>query len=341
MTDLGVAIIGAGLMGQDHISRIEKRIVGATVTALIEPDNERLKQAKCLAPSARAFDKISKAIKDSSVDAYVIASPALLHEEALTEILLAKKPVFCEKPMTPDAVSAIRILDAEQNIGQKLIQVGFMRRFDAGYIELQNHIRSGHLGELITLHCAHRNASVPDNYLNEMLIYDSVVHEIDILRFLTDSSIASIEVKHLKRNKLNRDTLNDPILVILETLSGVTAIVEMNVSVQFGYQVKTEAVFQKGIVEIGRTSGSTTWQDGKYIGVENLDFRTRFAAAYDLQIQKWVNAARHGSIDGPSAWDAYLAAQVVEAGLRALHSGMREIVKYRDQPEFYMEIKEN
>lgn len=335
MAELGVAVIGAGLMGQDHISRIEKRIVGASVTALVEPDKERAKKAKGLAPSSRLLTSISQAIEDTTVDAFVIATPGVLHEEALREILLANKPVLCEKPMTPDPNSANRILEAEQNTGRKLIQVGFMRRFDAGYVELQSHIRSGNYGELITLNCVHRNASVPDSYVDEMLIYDSVVHEIDIIRFLTDSTIAAIEVKKLKRNKLNRDRLHEPILVILETSSGVTAIVEMNVSIQFGYQVKTEAVFQKGIVEIGRTSGTTIWEDGRYFGHENLDFRTRFAAAYDTQIQRWVNAAMRGTIDGPSAWDGYLATEVVEAGLRALRSGKRELVKYQERPEFY------
>ena len=210
-----------------------------------------------------------------------------------------------------------------------------MRRFDAGYAKLRELISSGSQGELLGLHCAHRNPSVPDTYHNDMLIFDSVVHEIDVVRFLTDSPIKSVEVKHMKRNALSPNGLQEPILALLETESGVLATVEMNVSVQFGYQVKTEAVFQKGIAEIGRTAGMTTFFEGAVATEEHMSFKTRFAAAYDTQIQRWVNAVHKGTIDGPSAWDGYLAAAAVEAGVKALNNGQKVDAEYAKKPAFY------
>jgi myo-inositol 2-dehydrogenase/D-chiro-inositol 1-dehydrogenase len=68
---------------------------------------------------------------------------------------------------------------------------------------------------------------------------------------------------------------------------------------------------------------------------ENASFKTRFATAYDSQIQRWVNATKEGKIDGPSAWDGYLAAAAVEAGLEALHSGKRVEASYQPVPTFY------
>ena len=109
----------------------------------------------------------------------------------------------------------------------------------------------------------------------------------------------------------------------------------MNVSVQFGYQVKTEAVFQKGIAEIGRSAGMNTFFSGNIATPEHMSFKTRFAAAYDTQIQRWVNAAKNGRIDGPSAWDGYLAAAAVEAGLGALQNGAKVETKYASKPAFY------
>jgi myo-inositol 2-dehydrogenase/D-chiro-inositol 1-dehydrogenase len=210
-----------------------------------------------------------------------------------------------------------------------------MRRFDREYMQLRDLVSSGSAGELLALRCAHRNPTVPDSYTNEMLINDSVVHEIDIVRYLTDSPVVSIEVKNLKRNALSPARLSEPILVLLETEAGVLADVEMNVSVQFGYQVKTEAVFQRGIAEIGRTAGLTLWQDGRYGGAEHQSYTTRFADAYDTQIQRWVNAVANGTIDGPSAWDGYLAAAGCEAGVKALKTGERVAVEYVDRPAFY------
>jgi myo-inositol 2-dehydrogenase/D-chiro-inositol 1-dehydrogenase len=187
-------------MGTDHIIRINTRASGAIVTAIVEPDAARAAAALTHAPDAKQFANISDAIASGLIDAALVATPGAFHEEVLLPIIAAGLPVLCEKPMTPDVPSALRVIDAEVASGKKIIQVGFMRRFDEGYIELQKQISSRALGELLALHCAHRNPSVPEWYGNEMLIADSVSHEIDIVRFLTGSPIVSAEVKQLKRN---------------------------------------------------------------------------------------------------------------------------------------------
>ncbi len=335
MADLRVCVIGTGAMGTDHIIRINTRMSGAIVTAIVEPDAKRAAEALKCAPDAKQFASISEAIASGLVDAALVATPGPFHEEVLLPIIAAGLPVLCEKPMTPDVPSALRIIEAEVASGKKIIQVGFMRRFDEGYIELQKQISSSALGELLALHCAHRNPSVPDWYGNEMLIADSVSHEIDIVRFLTGSPIVSAEVKQLKRNKLAPERLNEPILVLLETESGVIATVEMNVSVQFGYQVITEAVFQKGVSEIGRSNGMTTWEAGRSSTAEHVSYLTRFARAYDDEIQSWINGAKIGQLGGPNAWDGYMSVAVVEAGLKSLKSGERVSATYVAKPAFY------
>jgi myo-inositol 2-dehydrogenase/D-chiro-inositol 1-dehydrogenase len=335
LSELRIAVVGAGLMGADHVIRIEQRIVGAYVSAIVEPDEARAKSALETAPTATWFPNIEAAIEAKAMDAVLIATPGQFHEPVLLPALAAGLPILCEKPLTPDAASSLKIVEAEVAAGKQLIQVGFMRRFDAGYVQLRELIASGNQGELLGLHCAHRNPAVPDSYHNDMLIFDSVVHEIDAVRFLTDSPIKSIQVRHMKRNKLSPEKLSEPILVLLETENDVLATVEMNVSVQFGYQVKTEAVFQKGIAEIGRTAGMTTWYNAQIATEEHVSFKTRFAAAYDSQIQRWVNATKVGKIDGPSAWDGYLAAAAVDTGVRALNEGGQLTVKYAPKPAFY------
>ena len=335
MSDLRIAVVGAGLMGADHVIRITERIVGAHVAAIVEPDAGRAAAAIEHAPGAVHFSNIEDAIAAGGIDAVLSATPGQFHEPVLIPALAAGLAILCEKPLTPDAVSALRVLEAEQKAGKKLIQVGFMRRFDKEYMQLRELIKSGSAGELLALRCAHRNGEVTDSYTNPMLINDSVVHEIDVVRYLTDSPIVAIEVKHLRRNSLSPEHLKEPILVLLETEAGVLADVEMNVSVQFGYQVKTEAVFERGIAEIGRTAGLTLWQDGRYGGAEHTSFKTRFADAYDTQIQRWVNAVALGTIDGPSAWDGYLVAAACEAGVKALETGERVEVEYAPRPAFY------
>lgn len=335
MSELRIAVVGAGLMGADHIKRIETRIVGAHVSAIVEPDEQRGTAALTAASQAVLYSNIKDSIAAGAMDAILIATPGQFHEEALLAGLEAGLPILCEKPLTPNSASSLRIVEAEMKYGKKNIQVGFMRRFDSGYKQLRELIVSGEQGSLLGLHCAHRNPAVPDTYHNDMLIYDSVVHEIDIVRFLTDSPIKSVQVRHMKRNTKNPKDLNDPILVLLETVSGVLATVEMNVSVQFGYQVKTEAVFEEGIAEIGRTSGMTRFFQSRISNEEHVSFKTRFAQAYDDQIATWVKSVKTGEINGPTAWDGYLAAAAVEAGLKALHTGEIVSAEYAQQPDFY------
>ncbi len=335
MSELRVAVVGAGLMGADHITRISQRIVGATVTAVVEPDESRAQAALLETSGARTFSGIDDALKWGGFDAVLIATPGPFHEPVIVPVLQHGFPVLCEKPLTPDPESSLRVVKEEVRQGRQLIQVGFMRRFDEGYQSLRSMIAQGEMGSLLGLHCVHRNPAVPDSYHNDMLIFDSVVHEIDAVRFLTDSPIRSIEVKHLKRNSLSPDGLDEPILVLLRTEDGVLSTVEMNVSVQFGYQVRTEAVFEQGLAEIGRASGLTKHHAGAMATADHMSFKTRFADAYDAQIQRWVNATKQGRIDGPSAWDGYLAAAAVEAGLEALKTGKEVMVSYAPRPDFY------
>lgn len=335
MSDLRVVVVGTGAMGTDHISRINNRISGAQVTAIVEPNEVNAKAALVQAPNAKLYGDIESALASGEVDAALIATPGAFHEAALMPAIASGIPVLCEKPMTPDIASALRVVEAEVASGKKLIQVGFMRRFDEGYLQLRAQIAGGKLGELLALHCAHRNPSVPKWYENAMLIADSVSHEIDIVRFLTDSPIVAVEVKRLKRNNLAPERLKEPILVLLETASGIIATVEMNVSVQFGYQVITEAVFQKGVCEIGRSSGMLTYEAGRASSAEHVSYLTRFARAYDDEIQSWVSAARLGKIGGPSAWDGYMSVAVVDAGLKAMASGERTAATYVPKPDLY------
>ena len=335
MNDIRIAVVGAGMMGADHVTRITERIVGATVSAIVEPDLARGAAAIANAPGAVHFTNIDDALAAGIVDAVLIATPGQFHEPVLLPALNAGLAILCEKPLTMTAEDSLRIVEAEVAGGKQLIQVGFMRRFDQGYIDLRNLIISGTAGDLLAMNCAHRNPSVPDSYTNTMLIEDSVVHEIDVVRFLTDSPITAIEIKHPKRNKLSPDHLDEPIFALLYTESGVLANVEMNVSIQFGYQVKTEAIFEKGVAEIGRSAGLNLWQDGSLSTAEHMSFKTRFAAAYDSQIQRWVNATKKGTIDGPSAWDGYLASAAVNAGVEALISGNLVEVTYAPKPAFY------
>jgi myo-inositol 2-dehydrogenase / D-chiro-inositol 1-dehydrogenase len=335
VTNLGVCVVGAGRMGADHIERLTRRTVGAEVSAVVDADVSRAQKAVEAIPSAVAISDVEQALERENVDAVVIATPGFLHRDMLLQVLKRDLPILCEKPLTPDAPSSWEILEAEQRLGKKRIQVGFMRRFDAEYEHLRGLITSGDLGELLMLHCSHRNPDTPPGFTNEMLINDSVVHEFDIIRYLTGEEIRSVQVRVGRTTRHAPSGQHDPQHVLIETEKGVLADVEIFVNAQFGYQVATQAVFEKGIVNIGEDGGPYVRSAGRWGGEITPSFVERFRGAYDVEIQRWVDATKRGEVDGPTAWDGYATAACCEAGVAAQKSGEKVDVSLKDKPSIY------
>ncbi|MCU1572209.1 MAG: inositol 2-dehydrogenase [Micrococcaceae bacterium] len=334
-TNLRVAVVGAGRMGADHITRLHSRIHGAEVAAVVDVDLARAQAAIEGMEGAVALDSADEAFALGDINAVLIATPGFLHEEILYQALERDLPILCEKPLTPDATSAWKIVEAEQRLGHKRIQVGFMRRYDAEYARLGQWIQGGELGELLMLHCAHRNPDTPPGFTNEMLITDSVVHEFDVIRFLTGEEITSVQVRLGKATRHAPQGQHDPQHVLIETTSGVLADVEIYGNARFGYEVSTVASFEDGIVSIGADSGPYLRRAGRWGGQITPSFVERFGPAYDVEVQAWVDAAQRGEVGGPTAWDGYATAACCEAGLEAQKSGNKVKVQLNAKPNLY------
>jgi myo-inositol 2-dehydrogenase / D-chiro-inositol 1-dehydrogenase len=332
---LRVAVVGAGLMGADHVERLARRIVGARVAVVVDVDRARAEHAARMAPSAAVASSLDEALRRDDVDAVLIATPGVLHEAALLQALARDVPILCEKPLTPDAASAWKIVEAEQKLGHKRIQVGFMRRFDAEYRLLRGVFTSGELGAPLLLHCTHRNPASSPTFTSAMLINDSVVHEFDAIRYLTGEEITSVQVRLGRASSNAHAGQHDPQHVLIETASGILADVEIFVNARYGYEVTTQAVFETGTVNIGGDGGPYVRSGGRWGGAVTPSFPQRFAAAFDVEIQSWVDAARRGEVGGPTAWDGYATAACCEAGVAAQRSGAKVPVVLRDKPSLY------
>jgi myo-inositol 2-dehydrogenase / D-chiro-inositol 1-dehydrogenase len=232
--------------------------------------------------------------------------------------------VLCEKPLTTDIGSAYAIVQKEKALGKQLIQVGFMRRFDPEYVALRNLIADGRLGNPLIVHCAHRNPAVGDHFNSEYMIRDSVVHEVDSVRFLLGQELTSVEVIKGAATSSAPPGTHDPMLVIFETESGAIVTDEIFVRTGVAYEVRTEVVGEKGSALIGLDQNlQVRSPDGRWGGAITPSFVERFGGAYDIELQRWVDAAKAGTIDGASAWDGYAAVAVCEAGVLSLRSGVK------------------
>jgi myo-inositol 2-dehydrogenase/D-chiro-inositol 1-dehydrogenase len=329
MSDLRVAVLGVGMMGADHVKRISEKIAGARVTVVNDFVNEKAEQLAATIPGCRAISDPLDAIADPDVDAVILATPGPTHEKQLLACLEYGKPVMCEKPLTTDVATSLEVVKREAELGKRLIQVGFMRRFDHEYAALRAMLDNDELGTPLVMHCAHRNPAVPPNFDSSMIVKDSLVHEVDVTRFLFDEEIAEVRIISPSANPNAPQGLQDPQIAIFRTATGKHVDVEVFVTTGVAYEVRTEVVGELGSAMIGLDVGLVRKSaPGQWGGQITPSFKERFGQAYDTEIQRWVDAVRAGTnVDGPGAWDGYAAAAVCAAGVESLETGQAVAVE--------------
>lgn len=332
---LRIGLIGAGGMGRAHVERIENELAGARVVAIADIN---IDGAKAVAEplGAKAYRSGAELIADPEVDAVIIATFGKVHAPDLLACIEAGKYVLCEKPMVTTAEDGVKILQAEQKAGKKLVTVGFMRRFDAGYQEMRKVLESGELGYATLLHCRHRNPSVSENYTTRNMIDDTAIHEIDICRYLLGEEIVKVRVDAPRATSKRFPHLQDPLVLVATTESGVLIDDEVNVNIQFGYSIECELVMEAGTIRLGDQE-HTVIRDGhgnrNAICGSHID---RFHAAFNQEFQQWIRAVERDEHTGSTAWDGYAATCVVDAGLESLENGGREVtVSMIEKPAFY------
>jgi myo-inositol 2-dehydrogenase / D-chiro-inositol 1-dehydrogenase len=322
---INVGVIGTGMIGQDHVRRMTTALSGVRVTAVTDVDGavaasvgERI--------GATVHDSGASLIADPAVDAVLVCSWGPTHEEFVLASIAAGKPVFCEKPLATTQEACLRVVEAEVAHGVRLVQVGYMRRYDFAYRALKLAVDGGEIGTPQMMHCAHRNASVPPYFTPEMAITDSAVHEIDMVRWMFGTEIGAIRVL---------PTRGDSLFMIMEMANGVLVDVELSVRIRYGYDIRGEVVGDSGTVALGGPGPITVRREGRVATPVAADWRDRFLEAYDVELQEWVRSVDGGVLSGPSAWDGYAAAVASDAGVAALRTGDRVAVSLVDRPKLY------
>ena len=189
-----VALIGAGIMGADHGRILAEEVPGARVQVVVDADAGRARAVAEACGAADAGTDGLGAIGRGDVDAVLVASPDGTHAELTLAAVAAGKPVLCEKPLAPGAGDCLRVVEAEVAAGRRLVQVGFMRRFDPGYVEMKRALGAGGVGAALMLHNLHRNVAAGAGFESWMAIVGSAPHEFDAARFLLGTDYAAVRV---------------------------------------------------------------------------------------------------------------------------------------------------
>ncbi|MDO5784985.1 MAG: Gfo/Idh/MocA family oxidoreductase [Eubacteriales bacterium] len=331
---LRIGVVGCGAIGREHIDRITNRLSGGKVVAVSDLFVEGAhKVGEPL--GATVYSNSADLVNDPDVDAVICTTPGFAHQETVMQALEAGKPIFCEKPLTTSAEESLEIVEAEMAGGKKLVQVGFMRRFDQSYQQVKEMLDSGEFGAPLYLKCTHWNPSVDDNYDTEMAVTDTAIHEIDILHWLVNDDYESAQVMMPRQTSDKHPELKDPQLMFLRCKSGLIAMIEVFVNCKFGYDINCQIVCENGVIDLPKPSFPTYRKAGGMTTPIEQSWKKRFIQAYDVEIQDWIDATRKGEVHGPDAWDGLIANLTADALVASQKTGEIVPIQAGERPEFY------
>ena len=302
--DIGIGIIGVGIMGRGHAFYLSDYIKGGKVVAIYDTNlataqkvaKEVFKKTKVL---PKVYKDLSMILDDQLVKAVIITSPDHLHANHLEQAILAGKDVLCEKPLASKEKDARKVAKLVRN-SKSIVGIGFMRRFDRPYQDLKKEIESGKYGKVLQIRCTSRNVSSPTT-TTAMLLTNVAVHEIDIIRWLLDEEIVSVGVNFAKTTGKANSNLSDPISVNCHTESGVLATIDIYANSTYGYEVGMEVITENGslvIENLGQLNIAYNFKlPTRKGGTLHKDWMGRFKPAYIAELTAFVSSLQKRKLD--------------------------------------------
>jgi len=318
-----VALMGAGRIGRLH-ARLLKATTGIDSVVVGDVDAERAADVARTtgvesAPSiAEAFD---------GADAVVIAAATPAHAELIREAISRRMPAFCEKPLAATLEETIALAGELDRSGIPF-QLGFQRRFDAGYREAHRLINNGSLGTLYAIRLAGHDPAPPhEAYIGQSggLFRDFSIHDFDILRFLTGCEVEEIYADGGVRGFpvfAKYDDV-DTAVAAMRLADGPFTVLTVSRHDPLGYDVRAEIFGSADSISVGLGPQTPirSVEPGvpPPVGPAWKDFLVRFEAAYAAEFAEFVAVARGDSPSPCTAQDGVAALRVAEAADRSLH----------------------
>jgi predicted dehydrogenase len=179
-----IAVIGAGHLGRHH-ARILSSMEGTRLVGVVDVDAQRAAEIAA-ASSTRALTDYRELLKDGGIDAAVVAVPTERHRDVAVELLERRIPVLVEKPLSRSVQDADAILDAARSTGT-LLAVGHTERHNPAVDAAMRLVTSPRFIEV------HRLSAFPDRSLDIDVVFDLMIHDLDIVLSIAGTEVTSIE----------------------------------------------------------------------------------------------------------------------------------------------------
>jgi len=317
---LGIGVIGLGRLGSSYAKYFNGRIAGAALVAISDVNETAVATLAAELGISKTYNRYQGLIADDKVEAVVIVSPTSTHQEIVQEAANQQKPIFCEKPLSISLDKAREMLRTVEQTGV-FFQMGFMRRFDKGYVAAKRKLDDGLIGKPVVFKSSSRDPYRPSlEYLDPAhsggLFIDCGIHDLDLARWYMGeiASVYSIGGT-LAYPEMEKIGDIDNAITSLYFRSGALGTIDLSRNGVYGYDIRTEILGTEGTLKIGylrETPIMVMTKDG--ITHDTVPYFTeRFEQAYVTQLQNFVDNVRHGKPPAISCADGVAALQASAA----------------------------
>jgi len=324
-------LIGVGRAGSIHAHNLSGRIPSATLGALCDVHEEAVQEAgRELGVSTLYYD-YREAVSDPDIDAVVIVTPTFLHAEIACEAVAHGKHVFLEKPMARTVAECEAINGAVAQAGIQL-QIGFMRRFDPGYLQAKEIIDSGELGRVVLVKSTGRGPGGPGPWMYDLKKSNGILaevnsHDIDSILWFTESQVEQVYAQgsnfRCPDARESYPDFYDSVVAQFGFADGSMGVVDGACPAHYGYDARVEILCERGVLFIGYTQqpGLTkVTVDGQVGGQAVQSWRTLFKDAYVAEMQHFVDCILSGQSPRVSGLDGLKAVELVVAANRSIQT---------------------
>jgi myo-inositol 2-dehydrogenase/D-chiro-inositol 1-dehydrogenase len=324
--DIGFGVIGLGRMGALHAEHLGGLIRGARlVAAAVDPLHLQQLQAQGGAPWP-VTDSVEELLKNSDVEAVVIASSSSAHGEHIAMAAARGLAIFCEKPLADSLDGVVEAVKVVEEAGVPF-QIGFQRRFDAGYARARELIAEGAVGRPELFRGITSDHIPPVEYLRTSggLFWDLGVHDFDAARFLMADEISAVQASGaiMVESRLAEFDDVDYGVVTLRFRGGAPGVVQNSWRAPWGYEIRAEVCGSEGrvVTELDERAPVRLYTAQGFGAERHHAFLDRFREAYRSELQAFVDAVRAGRKPSPDAIDGLRAVQVADAATRSRREG--------------------
>jgi len=330
---LAVGLVGLGRLGRVYARDLSGRIPETRLVAVADPAGSLAEEVAAEFDVPRHYQDPLALIDDPTVDAIVIVTPTHTHRELVVAAAARRKPTFCEKPpaLSLDEVAAMQ---KEIDRSGMFFQMGFMRRFDAGYAAGKKAIDEGRIGTPLVFKSTSRDPFRPSlEYANPKssggMLIDMGIHDFDLARwFMGDAERVSTIGATIAYPELKTVGDIDNAVASLVFASGKLGVVDLSRSGIYGYDISTEILGSEGTVRIGYLRETPVMMLTKNSVAHDTVpyFMERFRDAYTTQLQNFAQNVQQQKAPPITIADGLEALRLGVAATRAQETGKSVVV---------------